>query len=45
MEELIAEAERLGIKNASLYMLLPPERREEALKADIEKVRKAYEQS
>lgn len=44
MEELIAEAEGLGI-NASLYFLLPPERREEALKADIEKARKANEQN
>ena len=44
MEELIAEAERLGI-NASLYFLLPPDTREDALKADIEKARKANEQS
>jgi len=44
MEELIAEAERLGI-NASLYYLLPSDKREDALKADIEKARKAHEQS
>lgn len=44
MEELIAEAERLGI-NASLYFLLPPDKRKDALKADIEKARKANEQS
>jgi len=40
-EELIKEAKALGI-NASLYYLLPPRKREEALRADIarEKARK-----
>lgn len=38
---LVKEAERLGI-NASLYYLLPPKKREAALRADIarEKARK-----
>ncbi len=42
-KELVEEAERLGI-NASLYYLLPSEKREDALKADIEKARKTNEQ-
>jgi hypothetical protein len=33
-EELMKEAEALGI-NASLYFLLPPEDREKALRKDI----------
>lgn len=36
---LIAEAEKLGI-NASLYYLLPSEKRENALRADISKAKK-----
>lgn len=40
-EKLVKEAQALGI-NASLYYLLPPQRREAALRADIarEKARK-----
>ena len=39
-EELMREAEALGI-NASLYYLLPASRREEALKKDIEKAKRS----
>lgn len=40
-EKLVKEAQALGI-NASLYYLLPPQRREAALRADVarEKARK-----
>jgi len=40
-EALVLEADRLGI-NASMYYLLPPSKREEALRQDIyrEKPRK-----
>ena len=37
-EDLVAEAEALGI-NASLYYLLRPDLREDALKKDIARVR------
>lgn len=44
-EDLIAEAEALGI-NASLYFFIPPHRRENLLRKDIERARrKAAEQS
>lgn len=44
-EELMAEAEALGI-NASLYYFLPPDRREDLLRKDIERAKKyADEQS
>ena len=39
-EALIREAERYGI-NASMYWLLPPDKREKALKKDLEKAKKA----
>lgn len=38
-ETLIKEAERLGI-NASMYYLLPPDKREDALKKDVEERKK-----
>ncbi len=38
-KELMEEAERLGI-NASMYYLLPPDKRENALKKDIEKAKR-----
>lgn len=38
-EALMKEAERLGI-NASMYYLIPPKKRERALRLDIEKRRK-----
>lgn len=37
-EELMQEAEALGI-NASLYYLLPPDKREAALRKDIERAK------
>lgn len=37
-EDLIAEAETLGI-NASLYYFLPPHRREDLLRKDIERAK------
>ena len=37
--ELMKEAEKYGI-NASLYYLLPPNQRENALKKDIERAKK-----
>lgn len=40
--ELMKEAEKYGI-NASLYYLLPPDQRENALKKDIERVKKRAE--
>lgn len=44
-EELVAEAEALGI-NASMYYLLPSHRREDLLRKDIERAKKsAAEQS
>lgn len=39
-EELMKEAEELGI-NASLYYLLSPESRERALRKDIERAKKS----
>ena len=38
-EELMKEAEALGI-NASLYYLLPPEDREKALRKDIARAKR-----
>ena len=38
-KELMQEAEALGI-NASLYYLLPPDKRETALRKDIERAKK-----
>ena len=38
-EQLMAEAEALGI-NASLYYLLPANRREDLLRKDIERAKK-----
>lgn len=38
-EELIKEGESLGI-NTSMYYLIPPRKRERALRLDIEKRRK-----
>lgn len=38
-DELMKEAEVLGI-NASMYYLLPPERRESALRKDIARAKK-----
>ena len=37
--ELIEQAERYGIKT-SMYLLLPPHRREKALLKDLEKAKK-----
>lgn len=39
-EALVKEARALGI-NASLYCLLPPDKREEALRKDIERAKKS----
>lgn len=39
-EDLVKEAEALGI-NASMYYLLPPDRRESALRKDIERAKKS----
>lgn len=39
-EDLVKEAESLGI-NASLYIFLPPDRREWALRQDIERAKRA----
>ena len=39
-EDLVKEAEDLGI-NASMYYLLPPDRRESALKKEIERAKKS----
>lgn len=39
-EELMREAEALGI-NASLYYFLPPDRREDALRQDIARAKKS----
>ena len=39
-EELMKEAEALGI-NASLYYVLPADRREDALRQDIDKAKKS----
>lgn len=41
-EELLSEAEEMGI-NASMYYLLPAKNREQALRLDIEKRRKEEE--
>ena len=38
-EKLMKEAEALGI-NASMYYLLPPDKREEALRRDIARAKK-----
>lgn len=38
-KDLMEEAARLGI-NVSMYYLLPPNKRDEALRKDIEKQRK-----
>ena len=38
-EKLMKEAESLGL-NSSMYYLIPPKRRERALRLDIEKRRK-----
>lgn len=43
-EELIREAEALGL-NASLYYLLPPRRREILLQRDIDRAKQAQNQS
>jgi len=39
-EDLVKEAEALGI-NVSMYCLLPPDRRESALRKDIERAKKS----
>ena len=41
-EELMREAEALGI-NASLYYLLPPDRRERLLRKDIDRAKRQAE--
>lgn len=38
-EALVKEAEELGL-NVSMYLLLPPQKRESALRADIARVKK-----
>ena len=38
-EKLVLEARKWGI-NAGMYCLLPPNRREKALKSDIERAKK-----
>lgn len=44
MDELIREAEALGIPNPTLYRLLRPEMREKMLRDDIEKQKKLIEE-
>lgn len=39
MENLIREAREVGIKNPTIYWLLPPKKREKALAEDIKKVK------
>lgn len=41
MDRLIRRAKELGIPNAELYWLLPPKKRENLLRRDIEKAEKS----